>query len=227
MKKIIITVVCICVGLTCLAGDDIEVLQKRIDLLEHHESFLVTVFGIIIGAIGIGFGVLQWIFAKVAEEKVYRGLAKLAGQSKSAFKKTLKVKAVEMELTSKYPIYIITNQYRKNENASKILKLLRCYEFEQVNRISYKQASEMKFCDRSVVVLCDDPVDETRDKALVKHLLKNTPNLGVFGYAIHYNSDFKSVFNDKGCLNFAQFPSQVYNNLMSLLHYKRYLNKVE
>ncbi len=204
-----------------------SVLKARVDLLEKHENWTLTMLGIGLAFTAIILGLIQWYLSVRAQDAVYRELALIANQDKDAFKKSLKVKAVEMELTMKYPIYIITDQYKKNDNASKIQKLLRSYEFEQVKKISYNQANEMKFCERSVVIFCDDPVDEDRDKTLVKKLLENTPQLGVFGYAIHYRDDFRSIFKDKGCVSFAQFPSQVYNNLMSLLHYKRYLNKAE
>ncbi len=204
-----------------------SVLKARVELLEKHESWTLTMLGIGLAVTAIILGLIQWLLSVRAQDAVYRELALIANQDKDAFKKSLKVKAVEMELTTKYPIYIITDQYRKNDNASIIQKLLRSYDFEQVKKISYNQANEMKFCERSVVVFCDDPVNETRDKTLVKQLLENTPKLGVFGYAIHYKEDFKNIFKDKGCISFALFPSQVYNNLLSLLHYKRYLNRGE
>lgn len=202
-----------------------QILKARIDLLENHETWTLAMLGIGLAITALLLVLIQWYLSKKAEDYVFSNLAKIVNKDKKAFKKAIEIKAIEIELMSKYPIYIISDEQVKNCNSSRLLSMLKEFHFEIVERISYKVALETSFSDKCVIVFCDEPVNEKRDIDMVKKFLKVIPKLGVFGYAIHYKDDFKNLFKEKGCVSFAQFPSQVYNNLMSLLHYKRYLNK--
>jgi len=216
---------------------DNEILKAKIELLEKHETWTIGVMGIAIAIATVLMGLLQFYFTKKAEDNVFTNLAEIANEDKVAFKEAVKMKSIELELMSEYPIYIISNERTETCNSTKLLSMLREFHFEKVERISYIEAkqSKSKFCEKSVIILCDSEYKSHEfdnykgeikliDERLVYELLSNNPKLGVLGVFNIYDVDFIDIFKDKGCVSFAQFPSQVYNNLMSLLHYKRYLN---
>jgi hypothetical protein len=230
-------------------ASSVTISSARIDLLEKHEVWTLGMLTLFFAFISILFFLLQWIFSKKAEENIFKKLSRIANVDKVAFKEAVRMKGIELELLSKYPIYIISDERHQNSNSSKLYNILREFHFEIVERISYKEAEDKSiFCEKSVIIFSDPNIkvkgseetnekknteskkeeDMTRkkDRLLTEKLLMNNPNLGVMGFMVKYDEDFEfnNLFVEKGCISFAQFPSQVYNNLMSLLHYKRYLN---
>lgn len=210
----------------------LKMMESKIALLEQHENWIISFLGIAIAIVAIFLGLLQFYFAKKAEDNVFSGLARIANIDKVAFREAVKMKSIELELMSDYPIYIISDMWETNSKSTKLINMLRGFHFEDVTRITYVDAQKQNFCDSSVLILCDSSKDENKtdkirkeDKDLLATKIEETPKLGVLGYMIAYKNGTNDLFKDKGCLSFAQFPSQLYNNLMSLLHYKRYLNK--
>ena len=217
---------------------NVEILNAKITLLEKHECWTISILGISFAITAILFGLIQWYLSQKAETKIndklsnattkiFKDLTARWNMDKNAFIKAIDIKVVELELMSEYPIFIISDDRTEKGNSAKLYNLLQDFHFERIKRISYNEAyNKKKFCDKSVIVFCDKADDsKSKDEDLIKKLLPENPKLGVFGFENIYGEEFKSQFRHYGCISFAQFPSQIYNNIMSLLHYKRYLNK--
>lgn len=223
--------------------DNIKLLNAKVELLQKHESWTIEILGIAFALTAVLIGLIQWYLSQKsenlinkkisgAEDKIYEELTQIWNMDKVAFKKSIDMKAVELSLMADYPIYIISDERGEKSNSTKLYNMLIEFHFEKVERITYKEAKKIgDFCEKSVVVFCDPNTKNNdkrgEDRILVEKLLAKNSHLGVFGFVIHYDDSFKKIFNDNGCISFAQFPSQVYNNLMSLLHYKRYLNSIK
>ena len=199
-----------------------EILNAKIELLEKHETWTIGVMGIAIAIATILMGLLQFYFTKKAEDNVFRGLAKIANKDKKAFIEAVKMKSVELELMCDYPISIIFDPMQSKEMANDLFRLLNAYHFSFVNKpISYDAAFSESFSQKSILVFCEDSYSSDG----CQKLLNRNPNVGVLGFGQHNKEKF-SLPKHK-CLNYANSLSSVYNNLMSLLHYKRYLNKAD
>lgn len=196
-----------------------EILNAKIELLEKHETWTIGVMGISIVIATILMGLLQFYFTKKAEDNVFRGLAKIANEDKEAFKEAVRMKSVELELMSDYPISIIFDPIKSKEMANDIFRLLNAYHFNDVNKpISYEAAFLKSYSQKSILVFCEDSYSSDG----CQKLLDQNPDSGVLGFG-QRNKAF--TLPKHNCLNYANSLSSVYNNLMSLLHYKRYLNK--
>jgi hypothetical protein len=198
--------------------DDNDILNARLELLEKHETWTIGFMGIAIAIATVLIGLFQLYFTKKAEDNVFSGLAEIANEDKEAFKEAVRMKSVELELMSDYPIYIIYDPMKQKKKSEELYKLLSAYHFNDINKpLSYEGAFLEKFCQKSILMFCDDSFD--KDKCI--KILNRNPKVGVFGFG-KKEEYFKLPEHD--CLNYANSSSSVYNNLMSLLHYKRYLN---
>lgn len=202
-----------------IAGNsNLEVIKAKIELLEKHESWTIALLAISFTIIAILFGLLQYFFAKTAEENVYKNLAKLANEDKDAFKKAIEVRAIEIELMREYPIYIIYNRTMTDMDKSKSLyMLLSSYRFENIKRITYQEAFQKQFCDKSILVFCEDSFNREGFDLIINR----NPDVAVFGLGKGFSIEGVE------CINYANSFSSVFNNLMSLLHYKRYLINIQ
>lgn len=197
---------------------DNDTLNAKIELLEMHQTWTIGFMGIAIAIATILLSLLQFYFTKKAEDNVFGGLAEIASKDKEAFMEAVRMKSVELELMSDYPINIIYDPVKGKEMAFELYRLLNGYRFNSVSKpISFEAALSESFCPKSIMVFCSDSFLEDESQKL---LAKN-PDVGVLGYG-ERKWDLKHK-----CLNFANSPSSAYNNLMSLLHYKRYLNRGE
>lgn len=194
-----------------------NILSSRIELLEKHEAWILTMFGFALTIVGVILGLLQWFFSLRAKEAVFKELAAIANQDKEAFKNSLKIKAIELDLINNYPIHIISDFQKENSKSKKLKELLIAYHFKQVKILTYEEAFDHKFCNKSVMVFCDDSFNE----ALCKSIIEKSSNTAVFGFGERE----KLIIEKPDGLNYANSFASIYNNLMSLLHYKRYLNK--
>jgi hypothetical protein len=195
-----------------------EILQAKVDLLEKHEGWIISILGLSFTITAIMFGLIQWYFSKKAEDNVFTNLAEIANNDKDAFREAVKMRSIELELMSKYPIYIVYDPMLKREMSDRLYKLLTSYHFNNIIKpITYNTALLEKFCKKTVIVFCEDSFNKTE----CEKLLKQNPKVGVLGFGQYNKENFSLPKHD--CLNYANSFSSVYNNLMSLLHYKRYL----
>ena len=196
------------------AASETVILHAKVDLLEKHESWILTILGATLTVVTIVLGLIQWYFGLRAKEAVFKEMADFAKQDKEAFINSIKIKAIELELTTKYPIVIVSDLQDKTSKAKKLRKLLLAYHFKDVDLIEYKEADKHTFTSKSVVVFCDDSFDEQKSLEIIK----NKKDIAVFGLGRGFDK-----LSGHHCINFANSFASVYNNLMSLLHYKRYL----
>jgi hypothetical protein len=193
----------------------VETMQNWIELFKYHETWAIIILTLIITAIGIFAGVLINQAIKKAKDNIFQKLAKQTNTSKEAFLKAIEMKTIEIELMSNYSIYIVSDDHFQHNHADKLYNLLVGYSFEQVKRLTYKDAKEKKFCEKSVIVFCDDSFNKESCKSIVD----KSQEIAVFGFGKRETLNIP----DMDCINYANSFSSVYNNLMSLLHYKRYL----
>ncbi|MDP4281611.1 MAG: hypothetical protein Q8867_05615 [Bacteroidota bacterium] len=259
MKKTVMLLICLAIQLSSLASIDTvkmvsmkegteknvltssevdQTLKTKVDLLEKHEGWVLSMLGIGLAFTAIILGLIQWYLSKKAEDNVFRKLGKIADGDKEAFREAVKMKSIELDLMSNYPIFIVSDEQDKNCNSKKLLGMLKEFHFDRVDKLSYAEAGRMTgINNHSVIIFCDpennQPDDITedanrkKDRILMEKLLQKHKNLGVLVYKVRYNNpEFHNLFKESECLGFAHFPSQVYTNLMSLLHYKRYLLSV-
>lgn len=195
-------------------SNNLEIIKAKIELLEKHESWTIALLAISFTIIASLFGLLQYFFAKKAEENVYKNLAKIANEDKEAFKKAIEVRAIEIELMREYPIYIICNNDKDMDKSKSLYMLLSSYKFENIKRKTYQEALNKRFCDKSILVICEDSFNKT----IFNLILGKHPDIAVLGLGKRF-----SIKKEVKCINYANSFSSVFNNLMSLLHYKRYL----
>lgn len=199
---------------------EIEALKLKVELLEKHESWVLTLFGFGLTGTAILLGLLQFYFSKKAEDNVLTNLSKIANEDKEAFKEAVRMKSIEIELMS-YPIYIVYDTAKEKTMAEDLYKLLSAYRMANVKKpVSYEGALSEKFDEKTVLIFCED----SYNPAGCSLLIDRNPAIGVLGFG-QFNKE-KFSLPPHRCLNYANSLSSVYGNLMSLLHYKRYLLSV-
>lgn len=198
--------------------DSTMILQAKVDLLEKHESWMLAVMGLSFTLIAVSLSILQYIFTKRAEENIYGELAKIAEKNKVAFKEAVKMKTIELELMNNYPIYIIESSHDLNsDKPEKLYKLLQGYSFREVYKpLVFEAAIQEKFDNKSILLCCELKPDE------LEKLTMDFPNAGF----LLYSSSRYDKLGKELILGYANSYPTVYNNLISLLHYIRYNNKI-
>lgn len=163
-----------------------------------------------------------------SEEKIHTELSKIAEANKVYLKSMIDQRAIEVELMSQYPIRIYAEDTGK---ASELRQLLSGYQFKTVSVNSVRDFSVDTLSENDVVVFYDHteqkdikPEESTwLESLLQKENFKNLPQETAI---LYYNEHSlrHSLSKQFRCVASANSFSSVYNNLMSMLHYKRYLN---
>jgi len=200
------------------------IIEKRIECLERNDGFIFSALGIFFTAISIIIVLIQWYSSMKAEDKVYKRLAKLANQDKEAFIAAIKQKSIEVELMS-YPLIIVADE--KCPEVCSLKKLLSKYEFNNVNVKEYGEVisdcNKNKITNMHVLIFHKNQINIDR----INEILDFQINFGILGFGSREELKNKDFSKNHNCVNYANSFASVYNNLMSLLHYKRYLNKTE
>ena len=201
-----------------LASSEIEILNKRIEVLERNETFIYSALAIFFTLLAILLGFFQWFSSVSAEERVFSKLAKIANQDKKAFKSSLKQKSVEFDLMNSYAIRIMVG--KENDDSKELENILTAYHFGNVE--------VQLFSDFDSSAKTSD-----MEKTVFIYMEGNTNNVHLYGF-IEKNRYSGHLYMGKGgftfpenvkCFGYSSSFSKLYENLMSLLHYKRYLNK--
>ena len=204
-------------------SDDASILEKRVETLERNDTFFYSALAVFFAVVSIIFILLQWYFSVKAENNVYKRLAKLANQDKEAFRASLKQKSIEVELLT-YPLIIVSD--KKTKDIRELQNLLHKYDFENVVIEQYsevqKKCIDSKLTESHILIFCKGHVNRDNADKIVSTQKKL--HFGIFGYG--KSEDLKDLDIPKDCfpVNYANSYASIYNNLLSLLHYKRYLN---
>jgi cell division protein FtsL len=204
-------------------SDRTSILEKRVETLERNDTFFYSALGVFFAVVSVIFILLQWYFSVKAENNVYKRLAKLANQDKEAFRASLKQKSVEVELQT-YPLIIVSDE--KSQEVKELQRLLREYEFEHVGIEQYNEVQKKcdgnKLTKRHILIFCKGHVNKDSSAKILSYQKKL--QFGIFGYG--RKEELENLVIPKDCdpVNFANSYASIYNNLLSLLHYKRYSN---
>lgn len=177
-------------------------------------KWYMNLFGIAIAVIAILFGLLQYYFTQKASDNIYRKLAKTVNKDKHALKRTIEFKTVEMELKSDYPIVILSDN--NTDEPRKIEKLLTNFQFENVTVCYLEELKDKKFDNKKTIfVLHYKEINEEKisdNKDLFKNRL-----IGIWKQGDEVSDGINEL-----CAGYSNSYGRLYENIISLLHYKRY-----
>lgn len=211
--------------------------QLFIDDFRDERNLLIAVIGAILAILGLVFTFFQRKFIQIetgkleqkfstVEEKVYQRLSRIANLDKEHFIKALEQKAVEAEIINTFTIYITHNQ--NLHEAKEMYSILDKFGFnaELIDIINLPALS-----NNGVVIFFDHTKSESGRPEETKWFDDTTVlpvinRLHKLDCLLYYNEgNLRHNLNSRfKCIGQANSFATVYNNLMSLLHYKRYLN---
>jgi hypothetical protein len=206
-------------------------LKAKIDEI-HRQYGIFEFISIVLGLISLGaIGTMLWQvfvgFRKRIEKKeneltdeFVSKFQILEKESKEALESAIKIHGVELELMSRYPIVVVSNEV--SNEPDKIQLLLKTYHFKQVFIKTYeaiKEGIKNGTINQSTVLIISK-LEADREK--IREIQANNVDFGIMGFWKH--EDKIDCSFTKECQGFTNSYGRIYENLMSLLHYKRYLN---
>jgi hypothetical protein len=198
---------------------------------KNHQDFVESIYRRALVIIGLVAAILTFLGCRTFKEaeKKLQGkidkelnslLEKLAEEfnmKPEALKEAIKEKTVEMTLKKDYPIIVL---YDNNEidNAGKMNDLLKSFEFKNIRKVD-RNTYNGTFSEKDIVILFSkiDHNDELKDKI-------RKSKCAILGYGTVKKDDIKDHVTDQDSINFCNSFATLYQNLISLLHYKQYLN---
>lgn len=159
----------------------------------------------------------------IAEEKAQKVIEEMAKQAEiepEIFKEAIRAKAVEIELRKRYPIVIV---YDDENVGNTVKKLLRDFSYKSVNTIEINQFTPSDAYKESVIFIVNSlGIDWNHsDNAPHPKLSGLAPETAIFYFCLDKRHEIK----DFKCVGSANSYATIYSNLISTLHYKRYLDK--
>ncbi len=206
-----------------------EEFQRHVSLLQHErieylsdyrtdKAYMLGFITLVIALAGIIVGYYQsWLIKKNAE-KIYIKLAKYANTNAEALKKAIRVKAIELDLV-RYPIYVVSNNHAFNSQSEELERLLKAFYFKNVYLIRYSELDNNKdfsFDNPGVVIFTKDGFD----KDYISSFLSKKFQIGVLCFWRYHQVPEIELTEQYHV--FVNSFANVYENLMSLLHYLRY-----
>jgi hypothetical protein len=198
---------------------------------KNYQDFVESIYRwalVIIGLFAAILTFLGWRTFKEAKKEL-RGkidkelnnlLEKLAEEfnmKPEALKEAIKEKTVELTLKKDYPIIVLygDNECYKAENMKDLLKSFEFKNIWKVDRNTYNGT----FSEKDIVILFSkiDNNDGLKDKI-------RKSKCAILGYGSIARSDINDYVKDQDSINFCNSFATLYQNLISLLHYKQYLN---
>ncbi|GEM_PF-4640693 len=200
--------------------------EREVDELEMKQNSYITVASLIVGGFSLLLSILLFfldkIFATKIEGSIYKKLAKTVNGDKEALKKALRHRSIEIEIT-RYPITVVAESFDRNSEGYKLYKLLNDYHFEDVRQSDFdtvlKNISDYNYKEPNALIFSGEDIDED----IANKIISEKPEVGVIGFWKHKENE--SVKLNGETLTHSNSYGKLYENLMSLLHYMRYLKK--
>jgi hypothetical protein len=162
---------------------------------------------------------------------------KQANAAKKALNEAIKEKGIEIDLKQKYRLNILYNG-TTNENLSKMYDMLNCFGFSCT---PYDQIVPSMLNEYDIILFYDDTnISEKKYDGEGKEISLRTSKWlseqlthkeilelkDTCGFLFINKNSLQHNFKEKGidCFSASNSFATIYENLMSLLHYKRYLN---
>jgi len=225
---------------TALVEKSLEQQREIIQTAQKERENLLTFVEWILGVVGVLFtagGIILAIYnvrsikgikeqtEKQAEEikrKVYSKLAAQLDVGKEALQESIRIKAIEIELME-YPLTILHTNDKERKLAEEMEKVLGNYHFDNIEIVSLSDIKNKEIQDKEVIILFSDPKDELVEKLGDK----KCQNVALYGHGDEKGVSRNNLAKYTKCYNCGNSYATLFQNLMSLLHYKRYLNKTQ
>ncbi len=206
--------------------------KEREDLLRFVE-WILGVVGVLFTAGGIILAVynvksikgIKEQTEKQAEDikrKIYNKLAAQLDVGKEALQESIRVKAVEIELMQ-YPITIVYTDKREKRLAEEMEKILINYHFDNIETISQTGLEDKRILDNDVIIVFSNPEGRLDEKLKGKM----DKNIALYGHGDEKGVSRGNLAKYTKCYNCGNSYATLFQNLISLLHYKHYLNKTQ
>jgi tetrahydromethanopterin S-methyltransferase subunit G len=184
---------------------------SRVDM---ERNIFYVVIGLLFAILSIFLTLRQNYMIKKQAEKINLKMAKMANiDDPKAFREAIKAKSVEIELMKDYPITIVYDIQKSSNCIKEMEKLLTAYGFKNVEPISFNEVNKI-LNEKHILIFLKDSYDES----LAKQIKCSKKNL-TLGFRFNKENQANIKID-----NHANSFSTLYNNLMSLLHYKRYID---
>ncbi|GHT86638.1 hypothetical protein FACS18947_6620 [Bacteroidia bacterium] len=220
---------------------DSEERKNHQDYVESLYKWVAIFFGIICTLFGSIFTFLGIKTKKDVEKEMNDKLSRelnttfnrLAAELKTnpdALKAAISEKSIEIELKNDYPITILhTAEKDELNNAKNMKNVLTAFGFKIVQNTLRNNASGNKFSENDIIVLFSNIKQEEQE--LLGEIKKSNCAILGFGTFNDVKEDaltlkhLKEYVANKECVTFCNSFATLYQNLISLLHYKREVNK--
>ncbi len=223
------------------ASKDIEnKFNNHISRVDHERDTLFTFITILIAIAGILTPLFSYILSKVLAKQIYKNISNEISVEPDALIKTLNHKSIEISLKKEYKFLLIYNGDYE-EHADAMLELLKTFGFKKSSLLSKEEINEThekenrKFNKNDIFILFDDTKTQYKedDEKPTKFSKWLKEDISEYIWSLHKTCGYFFIndenllhnFKEKkiSCFGACNSGSTLYNNLISLLHYKRHL----
>ena len=215
--------------------------EARINEIKKENRVVEVIAGIlaIIGIVAIASAIYQlfWGFQKVINEKITEFQKKFTQEienidhkNKLALHETIRLSSIEIELKGRYHLKILYNG-TTDKNGEELKEILKSFHFK-CNLIKENEVSTLQKTD--IIIFFDDTTDQINstlktskwlNELLIRPEITNSKQQCGFFFINKKGLLHNFKDNEIECYSSANSFATLYENLMSLLHYKRYLDK--
>lgn len=209
-----------------------SIIKELKDERKNHQDFVESLYKRVTGVLGVVFSVAIAIFTflgfrtyknieesvEKAREQAFRKLAKKLNTHPRVLEEVIKEKSVEISLKKEYHIFIL-KLLDDDGKAQKMENILFSFGFENVQVVGEVQVANLS--KQSVIVLFNKLSDDT-----LKSQIKAS-NCAILGFGRERDiaqTDLKEYVSNSEYNTCSSFAT-LYHNLLSLLYYKKELNK--
>jgi hypothetical protein len=199
--------------------EDYKTYISRIDTERHIIFAILALLIAIAGLISRGY-ILR------ASKIAVKALAKELNTNEATLKEALEDKAYELRLKQDFNLYIITSETHNKQKLDTIFKMFVSFGFQKPMYYSGRNS----LTQNDVVMFLDYTKEKEKNERVSLWLKDQTEIIDKYKSAcamfyVNMNKLQHNFENDVDAYGSANSNSTIYNNLMSLLHYKKFLNE--
>lgn len=198
---------------------------NRVDF-ERNMFFVLTSILLAIG--GIVTPIMVHSLSKEQAKKILDKISAQIASDPNALIAALREKSIELDLKRDFNLILIYHGQKEN-NRSHLMDVLSEFGFKNCFEKNENEIKDLKLDQNHVLLLFDDtdekdgPSSKWLNQSIQKDIWNHKSKCGYLFINNHrLNHNFET--NEVKCFGACNSGSTIYNNLMSLLHYKRYLN---
>ncbi len=202
--------------------------QNYINRVDVERNMFFVFVSVLLAAIGIGAPIYINNLSKTQGKKILDKISAQIASDPNALIEALREKSIELALKREFNLILIYHGNDEN-NKNHLLDMLHEFGFKNCIEKKDDEINDLRLSKNHILLLFDDKDEkiEMSSKWLIQTInekIWSFKEICGYLYINNYGSKHNFDKNQINCFGASNSGSTIYNNLMSLLHYKRYLN---